>query len=69
MRQEPENTKVRDGVGDIVPHGPVYHWRNGWYFCRGECNVVHIWNVERGIELEMTESEWDSLAQFLRVRD
>lgn len=36
-------TVVREGVGGIVPHGPVFHWRAGWYFCRGECLDVHIY--------------------------
>lgn len=60
-RREKPLSFVRDGVGGMAPHGPVYHWRAGWYFCRGECHVVHVWNIEKGVDLEIPDGEWASI--------
>ncbi len=58
--------KVHEGAsGNICPQGPTFHWRNGWMFCRGEGLYVHIWNIERGIDLAMPPAEWDSLVKSL----
>ena len=59
--------KVRDAITDnLYPQGPVFHWRDGWYFCRGEGLVVHIWNVERSIDLTIPDNEWKSITRHLK---
>lgn len=61
--------RVHEAVGDnLVPQGPTFHWRNGWMFARGEANDVHVWNIERGIDLIIPATEWASISQALRSR-
>lgn len=57
---------VRDGVGGMYPAGPVFHWRAGWYFCRGEMNVVHVWNIDKKVDLEIPDGEWASIVAALK---
>ncbi len=59
---KPPLAKVHEAVGDnIVPQGPTFHWRNGWMFARGEANDVHVWNIDRGIDLIIPSAEWVSI--------
>lgn len=59
--------KAHEAVGDnLVPQGPTFHWRNGWMFARGERLDVHIWNVERGIDLVIPVHEWTILSDWLK---
>jgi hypothetical protein len=59
--------KVHEAVGsNVVPQGASYHWRNGWMFARGEGSHVHIWNIERGIDLCIPPNEWESLTAALK---
>jgi hypothetical protein len=63
---EPTCTVVREGIsGNMYPQGPTFHWRDGWYFCRGECMTVQIWNYQRRVELEIPANEWDSIVGHL----
>lgn len=58
--------RVNDGVsGNIVPQGPTFHWRDGWMFARGEGLCIHVWNIERGIDLTIPRGEWDSIISEL----
>lgn len=66
MSEAPRNAVVREAVGGMYPQGCTYHWRDGWYFCRGECLVVHVWNYEKKIELEIPANEWDSIVETLK---
>lgn len=52
-----------DGIKRMAPQGPVFHWKDGWMFCRGEANAVHIWC--KGIELKIPAAEWDSITRHL----
>lgn len=62
----PPLKKVHEAVGDnLVPQGPTFHWRNGWMFARGEALDVHVWNIERGIDLIIPRSDWDSIVSAM----
>ena len=37
-----------------------FHWRDGWMFAR-EDTYVHVWNVERGVDLRIPLREWASI--------
>lgn len=67
MAKEKPLTVVNEGIDGVVPHGPVFHWRAGWYFCRGERHVVHVWNTENGVDLEIPDTEWASITASLAV--
>jgi hypothetical protein len=58
---------IREGVGGIVPHGPVFHWRDGWCFCRGENLIVHVWNRDKNVDLEIPAGEWASIVNALET--
>ena len=63
---EPACTIVLEGIGsNMYPQGPTFHWRDGWYFCRGEGLVVNIWNDGHDIHLEIPRDEWDSIVETL----
>jgi hypothetical protein len=66
---KPPLEKVRAGVSGIVPQGPTFHWKDGWFFCRGEGLAVHIWNTEHGAELIIPRGEWDSIVGHLSHPD
>ena len=58
--------KAHEAVGDnVCPQGPSFHWRNGWMFARGEANYIHVWNIERGIDLCISPDEWASIVKSL----
>jgi hypothetical protein len=63
-----DNVVVREAIsGNMYPQGSVFHWRNGWYFCRGEGMAVHIWNAGPAPipALTISDDEWDSIVGFL----
>lgn len=65
-----EVEKVKDAVGGMVPQGETFHWKDGWLFCRGEANDVHIWNANHAgkpdaVELKIPATEWASIVRAL----
>lgn len=61
---------MNEAIGDnVLPGATTFHWRNGWQFARGEADNVHIWNIERGIDLCIPPNEWDSIVASVNAKD
>lgn len=66
---EPTCTIVQEAISNnMYPQGSVYHWRDGWYFCRGEGLCVHVWNDEHEVALQIPRDEWESIVNALTCR-
>lgn len=57
-----------EGIERVAPQGSPFHWSNGWMFCRGEANEVHIYqsgHLAGNIHLKIAAAEWDSIVRHL----
>lgn len=65
---EPKTLSVcaGEGIKRMSPQGIPFHWKDGWMFCRGEANTVHIYrNDSQNFELKIPAGEWDSIVRYL----